>query len=237
MESNTISTNTLILILMFIIATEALALIGIKLNAIPNLAVLGSIRALQITGILWAVIRRENSLAIIGLAPSTWPEGLNKGVIWSMGFALAAGAGIAVVFMAGHDPLQWLRSPLPDSTLNRVLFFLVGGLIAPIAEEICFRGVIYTYIRNQGINIGTLLVKKYGAGNHYLQWIKAAAIMSAIIISTGVFILLHAFHGIPVTQIVGGLVFAIAYEATSNLMTPIVIHSLGNLALFSISLL
>jgi hypothetical protein len=38
------------------------------------------------------------------------------------------------------------------------------------------------------------------------------------------------------TQIVGGVLFAIAYEIEGNLMTPITIHSLGNLAIFTISL-
>jgi membrane protease YdiL (CAAX protease family) len=236
MESNTISTNTLILILLIIVAAELLALIGIKLTALPYMAVLGVIRALEIAGILWAVIRWENGLATIGWAPSTWSDGLEKGAVWSMGFALAAGTGMLIVFIAGQNPLQWLRSPLPDNTLSRVLFFLVGGLIAPVAEEICFRGVIYTYLRDLGIRIGVIVAPKYADDDHGIRWIKVVAIIFAIATSTFVFTLLHAFRGIPVTQIVGGLVFALAYESSRNLMTPIVIHSLGNLALFTLSL-
>jgi membrane protease YdiL (CAAX protease family) len=35
---------------------------------------------------------------------------------------------------------------------------------------------------------------------------------------------------------VGGIVFAIAYEKEKNLMVPITIHCLGNLAIFSLSI-
>jgi membrane protease YdiL (CAAX protease family) len=56
-----------------------------------------------------------------------------------------------------------------------------------------------------------------------------------VLFSTAVF---AAFHlpGIPVTQIVGGIVFAVAYHTGKSLMVPIVIHVLGNLAIFSLSL-
>jgi membrane protease YdiL (CAAX protease family) len=237
MEPNTITTNTLIRVLLIIIVTEVLALAGIKLTALPYLVVLGSLRTLQIAGILWAVIRWENGLKTIKWAPADWPAGIKKGTIWSMGFAMAAGAGVAVVFMAGYTPLQWLRSPLPADLLDRTLFFIVGGLIAPIAEEICFRGVIYTYMRDLGIKAGAMLAPKKTVTSRGRRWLKTAAVVFAIAASTVIFTLLHTFHGIPVTQIVGGVVFAIAYETTRNLMTPIVIHSLGNLALFTLSLL
>jgi hypothetical protein len=35
----------------------------------------------------------------------------------------------------------------------------------------------------------------------------------------------------------GGLLFAIAYEVEGNLMTPIIIHALANLTIFTISLM
>lgn len=237
MESNTITTNTLIRVLVIIIATEMLALAGIKLTTLPYMVVLGGLRVFQIAAILWAVIRWENGLTSIKWAPADWPTGIKKGAIWSMGFAMAAGAGVAVAFIAGYTPLHWLRSPMPAELLDRTLFFIVGGLIAPIAEEICFRGVIYTYMRDIGIRISAMLSPKHTITGRGLRWLKTAAVVFAITSSTAVFTLLHTFHGIPVTQIVGGVVFAIAYETTRNLMTPIVIHSLGNLALFTISII
>jgi hypothetical protein len=38
------------------------------------------------------------------------------------------------------------------------------------------------------------------------------------------------------TQAVGGILFAVAYEVERSLLVPITIHVLGNLAIFSLSL-
>jgi membrane protease YdiL (CAAX protease family) len=60
----------------------------------------------------------------------------------------------------------------------------------------------------------------------------------AIVLSTLIFVLSHPLaHGFPVTQAIGGIVFAVAYEAEGSLMTPIAIHILGNLSIFTLSLI
>jgi uncharacterized protein len=86
----------------------------------------------------------------------------------------------------------------------------VGGIVAPIAEEVVFRGLIFGYLRRWGLT-------------------------AAVLISTALFAALH-LPTIPVTQVVGGAVFAIAYHMGGSLMVPIVIHMLGNLAIFTLSL-
>ncbi|MBW2319145.1 MAG: CPBP family intramembrane metalloprotease, partial [Deltaproteobacteria bacterium] len=43
--------------------------------------------------------------------------------------------------------------------------------------------------------------------------------------------------GLPITQIVGGVIFCVAYEVEGKLMTPITIHVLGNTAIFALSLI
>ena len=133
------------------------------------------------------------------------------GACWSAGFALAAALGMAVIFFAGQNPLALLRTPMPADRFELILLFLVGGLVGPLAEEICFRGVLYTFFRRWGI------------------WV-------ALLFSTAIFVALHSVSGIPVTQIVGGIVFALAYETSRNLMVPITIHVLGNSAIFALSL-
>ena len=60
----------------------------------------------------------------------------------------------------------------------------------------------------------------------------------ALVLSTLIFVLSHAItHGIPVTQVVGGILFAVAYEVEGILFVPITIHCLGNMAIFTIALL
>lgn len=169
-------------------------------------------RLIQTAAILFILIQFGNGLAAIQWEPNTWPRGLKKGAVWSIWFGLAAGCAMLVVYLTGRNPLPMLRSPLPREKADLILFFIAGGLIAPIAEEICFRGILFRYFRRWGF------------------WL-------ALLASTLLFVALHSSHSIPFTQIVGGLVFAAAYEITENLMVPITIHSLGNLAIFAISLL
>ena len=52
------------------------------------------------------------------------------------------------------------------------------------------------------------------------------------------FVLAHPiFPVIPIPQVVGGIVFAVAYEIEGSLMVPITIHAQGNLAIFTLSLI
>jgi len=59
-----------------------------------------------------------------------------------------------------------------------------------------------------------------------------------LVLSTLFFVLSHpARHTIPVTQLIGGILFAVAYEMEKNLLVPITIHVLGNLAIFTLALI
>ena len=40
-----------------------------------------------------------------------------------------------------------------------------------------------------------------------------------------------------ITQAIGGVVFAVSYELEKNLLVPITIHCLGNMAIFLLPLL
>ena len=109
--------------------------------------------------------------------------------------------------------LEKVRIPMPSDFDAVFLLFLVGGLIGPIAEELFFRGIVYGFFR---------------------RWGKVAAILS----STFLFVIAHpALPAIPVIQITGGLLFAVAYEMEGTLMVPLSIHILGNMAIYTISLL
>jgi len=105
-----------------------------------------------------------------------------------------------------------IRVDLPEPLLQLLVFFITGTLIGPLAEEIFFRGILYGFLRRWGI-------------------------ITALIISNLLFVLMHPLSGsIPVPQIVGGIVFALAYEIKGELTAPLTIHILGNTALFSLSL-
>jgi uncharacterized protein len=177
---------------------------------LPRLWLLFFVRTTQLAAILALAAFVFNGWHALGLDKKTLLAGLKKGLIWSTGFAVTAGLLFLGLIIAGQDPFMLIRMPLPPVPSQRALFFFVGGIVAPIAEEVVFRGLIFGYLRRWGLT-------------------------AAVLISTALFAALH-LPTIPVTQVVGGAVFAIAYHMGGSLMVPIVIHMLGNLAIFTLSL-
>ncbi len=212
MATDTLKVNTVASALMAVITTELIGSLFIARSAPSSLLWLGTLRLIQTATMVWIITLLEGGLTAVGWEFQSWPEGIKKGAVWSMGFALAAGLGMLLIYLTGRNPLPLLQSRLPAAKAQLAIFFIVGCFIAPVAEELLFRGILYTYFRRWGI-------------------------ITALAATTFIFVALHATRGFPVVQIVGGIVFAIAYEFSHNLMVPITIHALGNLAIFSLSLL
>ena len=174
---------------------------------------LGIARLFEIILISLIVLVWEKGLPSIGLARSKMFSGFKKGLIWSAGFGVLALFAFLVLFLLGIDPAALIRTFLPTKQNDILLFFLIGGIVAPVAEEVFFRGLLYGFFRRWGV-------------------------IAALFLSTLLFVLPHiGSHGLPVTQMVGGLLFAIAYEVEGSLMVPITIHVLGNMAIFTLSLI
>jgi membrane protease YdiL (CAAX protease family) len=212
MEANKIKIKTLCISITAIAFIEV-ARIAISRGYFSPMVILGVVRALETGLIIWIVIFWGKGLSSIGLAPSTMCHGLKRGLIWSAGFGLVTFFGFTALFLVDIDPLTLIHTPLPGKNNEIVLFFFVGGLVAPIAEEVFFRGILYGFFRRWGV-------------------------LPALIVTTAIFVLAHpVFPGIPVTQMVGGIIFALAYEIEGNLMAPITIHVLGNMAIFILSLI
>ena len=173
---------------------------------------LAAVRILQACGCL-AAAARFGGLDGLGLFRKRLVRGLIQGGIWSAGFATA---GVAIytgaMLFSGVNLLPLIKAQLPTGQAERLWLLAVGGIIGPVSEEFFFRGIVYGYLR------------RWGAG-------------LAICGSTALFVSLHSVGGFPFNQLVGGLVFALAYEKSHSLATPIVIHVTGNLAIFSLSLL
>ncbi len=215
MEASKIKISTVIAALVAVVAVEFGARLLISQNILAHMTALGLARVAEIILLLIIIMLREKSMAAVGLAFSRIFEGLKKGLIWSLLFGAAAGIVLLVMHLVGIRVSGLFRMPLPSESKQLAAFFLVGVLIGPIAEEIFFRGIFYTFFRRWGIP-------------------------TAIILSTLLFVLPHTHASgsiIPVTQLIGGLVFAIAYEVEKNLLVPITIHCLGNLAIFTLALM
>jgi hypothetical protein len=210
MESNRVALKTLALAAAGVIAIEALARWGIDRWGLAPLTGTALARLLDIAWMALVVSGCPQGWACIGLGRGSRLPGLGRGLVWSAGFGALAALGWALLHAAGIDPLRLLHQGPVARPANPAPIFLVGGFIGPVAEEIFFRGLVYGCFRRWGFP-------------------------PALALSTLVFTLLHAgASAVPITQIVGGLVFATAYEIEKKLLVPITIHVLGNLALFSL---
>ena len=196
-----------------ILLIESLATLLNHSGSAPIL-IIGAARSLEIILLVGICCMTESDgIKALGILPKQVLSGLQRGVFWSAGFGLMVGLAVAVLAIAGLRPAGLIAANLPSTQPGLFFFFLVGGLISPVAEEIFFRGMLYGYFRRWGM------------------W-------AALLLSTTVFVMAHAIlHRIPLPQIVGGILFALAYEKEKNLLVPITIHVLGNLAIFAVAFL
>jgi len=213
METKPIEIRPFLLSLAAIILAEAGARLLISGGLYNPMIVLGVARVLETGMIVSCVLLWGKGLPSIGLTRARIVPGIRRGLIWSAGFALASALGFAVLYLAGIDLLTLLKVRLPGRLSGILIFLLVGGIVGPIAEELFFRGMLYGLLRRWGVVV-------------------------AVVVSAALFVLAHPIsQGFPIPQAVGGIVFALAYEIEGSLMTPIAIHVLGNLALYTLSMM
>jgi membrane protease YdiL (CAAX protease family) len=211
MEATKITLKTLAISIAAVFAMETVFRLAISGQPESHLPALGMIRCMEALLLVVIAGRFEENPNAIGLSRAKMLPGLAQGLIWSVCFGIAAGVLFLVLFAVGINPLKHVNTPLPSVPRQIFIFFLVGGVIGPIWEEIFFRGIIFGFFRRWGV-------------------------YAAILISTALFVLPHYDgHHLPLTQIVGGIVFAIAYEKEKSLMVPVTIHCLGNMAIFSLT--
>lgn len=185
----------------------------LPVDATLRMAATGALRAAEATGLLFWLSRLPSGLTAIGLGRGSYARGFRAGLIWSAVFASVAIAAAAIIYFGFNtDPRSLIHAKVPKGLAAGGIFLMVACLVSPIAEEVFFRGVLYSALR------------KWGA-------------VAAIIGSTILFTAAHTGAGFPINQIVGGLVFACAIEKSRSLAAPMVIHILGNFAIYGISVI
>ena len=215
MEANKIKLSTVFFSIIGMAAVEIAARLLINQDLVAPLTVaeLGPVRIAQILFLLVLIKIQQKSLSLIGLTSTGAYQGIKKGLTWAVLFGAAAGLALLIIYLFDNDVLKQFQMQLPADRYKLIVLFLVGGFIAPVAEEIFFRGILYGFFRRWGM-------------------------LTALVLSTLLFVLSHpSIHTIPVTQIIGGILFAVAYEIEKNLLVPITIHVLGNLAIFALALI
>ena len=206
-----IKTMTLSLLTVSLIETGMRILV---FEGVQNrMLLLGGVRLLETASLLFLIMVTEKGLSSIGLEKGKISRGIRAGIFWSGCFGGLTVFAFVLFQAMGINLLEMVRIPVPSNPGDLFVFFLVGGLIGPMAEEVFFRGIVYGFLRRWGM-------------------------LPAALLSTFIFVMAHpAIPAIPVIQITGGLLFAIAYEVEGTLMTPLSIHISGNLAIYSFSIL
>ena len=211
METKPITVNTVLLSATALIAIELIAGYFISRDILSSTIGLGLARVLQILAMVIVIRKLETGLDAVGISKATLAQGLKKGVLWSLCFGIASGLIIGLLWLLGRNVMHLFQQPLPAAQIELILYLLAAIVLGPAVEELFFRGLIFGYFRRFGF-------------------------VPALILSTLLFVLAHITGtGIPITQITGGLLFAIAYEVEKNLIVPLVIHCLGNLAIYSLT--
>lgn len=209
----TLPIKTSLVALVAVVALEVAARTVLPVDAVMRVAATGALRGIEAVALVFWVSGTGPGLAAINLNREAMGSGFRSGLMWSAVFAgVAAVAGAITYFGIGADPVSLIRVTLPKALFGSVLFILVAGLMSPVTEEIFFRGVLYGVFR------------RWGA-------------VPAIVGTTLLFSAAHTGTGLPVMQFAGGLVFACALEKSRSLVAPIVIHVLGNVAIYTISLI
>jgi membrane protease YdiL (CAAX protease family) len=211
MEANKIKISTVIISLLVIAAVEIIVRVVIDQGLVAPLIGLGWARFIEIIFLLILVKFNENDFSVIGLTATDVRSALKRGLIWAVVFGAAAGVVLFILHLSGINAKTLFQIQLPAYSRDVAAFFSIGAFVAPLAEEIFFRGILYGFFRRWGIS-------------------------TAVILSTLLFVLSHTSgHTLPITQIIGGILFAVSYEVEKNLLVPIIIHSLGNLAIFTLA--
>ncbi len=158
---------------------------------------------------LFANLRRQLSWADIGLRPMTARQIRRAVIVGLFCFVVVTPilAGINALmnqpvispqapFVVGRDGFTWSRF---------LLMLALGGMIVPFAEELFFRGLVYTWMRG-----------RLGVG-------------SSVFASALVFGLAHVvFPMVAVGAFLVGLALALVYERNGTLWAPVAVHAVFN---------
>jgi len=155
----------------------------------------------------------RNNLSVGGLV-GRWPSDYSWGPLVFLavgGLLYSFGAITILVYPLYHLDSEWVTALLetelfPDSPLK---LFVMAVILAPLLEEIIFRGLIFSR-----------LTKKWG-----MTW--------GMIVSSLAFAVLHLD---PIGAFVFGVTTCVLYVRTKTLLVPMALHALNNLIVWVVSI-
>ena len=169
------------------------------------------ITELFLLGLLWLYLRKGERISAVHL--DRWSK-----MSWSStvaGAVILIGAGLAFNWAYGayivpnielQADLRRLFAAIPDTAVNSVLLFVTIAIVAPLLEEILFRGLLQNALS------------------------KRLPVWAAIALSALIFGAMHMdFYAMP-PLVAMGAIFGIIYHLTGSLRVTILLHMINNAA-------
>lgn len=172
--------------------------------------ILATLFVIAVTAVMYWILLRKNLFQLF------------KDNHWSYKVLLYAAIMIGLVLLmmlASGIPHRGLYNNLVKITgfgdpKLQYFFIIVSGVLAPIAEELYFRGLIFTYVRN------------------------VSNVTIAIIASSIFFGLAHSFVNpyIFISHAVVSIFIGLARQKSNGMIVPIIMHMIWNLLIFALIL-
>jgi membrane protease YdiL (CAAX protease family) len=162
-------------------------------------------------GLMWLHLKKHDRAARIGL--TRWSSlDLGRTIGWAIGL-IALGlafnylyATYAIPDIKSQEQMRKMFAALPGTFFNQAMLFLAVAAIAPLLEELLFRGLLQTALMK-----------------HLPAW---AAILGAAVVFALVHGQVYAFPAL----VAMGAVFGVLYYKTGSLRVTILAHALNNSA-------
>ena len=197
-----------------VLASWMISVIWQSLDA-PKVITLGAIVANSVVygslilGIFGVIgFRGLSGVSLFGLEPSRLPKAAGTGLLWliiTYPLILAAQALVQRVAGSADDSQMIVKYFLehPDFKHRAAVFFM-AVIVAPVAEEIVFRGYIYGVIR------------RYGG--------RFPALLTSSLLFAAIHVHLPSMLGLGILAII----LCLLYERTGSLWAPITMHACFN---------
>ncbi len=152
--------------------------------------------------------QKQSAVAIFSLQPSRFPEAAATGLLWllvSYPLILACQAAVQQCFGSADDSQLIVRYFLEHHDLrHRGAVILMAVIVAPVAEEVIFRGYFYGVIR------------RYGG--------RIPAILTSSLLFAAIHVHLPSLPGL----ILLATILCLLYERSGSLWAPITMHAAFN---------
>ena len=156
---------------------------------------------------LFGIRRRNYKWDAVGIRSTTWPWVLISITVTLILIPVVSLVTLLILFLSGQ-PMEnpQLDFLLPEglSAMNAIFMLILAGIIAPFGEELLFRGVLYTFLRERwGIWLG-------------------------VMVSSLIFGVIHGNLAVGITGFLLGIVAALVFEYSKSLWTAVIVHAINN---------